>query len=190
MKITSPMRRIVLAIAALAFFSAVPAIGQTQDSSVLARRVDSLFAGFSREGLSPGAAVAVIRDGRVVFRKGYGYADLEHRIPITTSSVFDVASVSKQFTGLAVSMLIDQGKIGLKDDIRKYIPELYAFDPPITIEHLLHHTSGLRDWPGMLTLAGWNSGDIITFDHILRFAYAQKTLSGHTHARAIPAGRS
>jgi len=168
---------------ALAFVAALPRTSLSQDAATLERRVDSLFSDFTKS-VSPGAAVVVIRDGQAVFRKGYGYADLEHRVPITTSSVFDVASVSKQFTGLAVSMLVDQGKIGLKDDIRKYIPELYAFDPPITIEHLLHHTSGLRDWPGMLTLAGWNPGDIISFDHILRFAFAQKTrnfVSGAEH---------
>ena len=169
---------------ALASVAALPVTSLCQDAAALERRVDSLFSDFTK-GVSPGAAVVVIRDGQVVFRKGYGYADLEHRVPMTSSSVFDVASVSKQFTGLAVSMLVDQRKIGLKDDIRKYIPELYAFDPPITIEHLLHHTSGLRDWPGMLTLAGWNAGDIITFDHILRFAFAQKTrnfVSGAEHS--------
>ena len=177
-----PMRKLVYLVA-MTFGVALPATALSQDAANLERRVDSVFSDFTK-GVSPGAAVLVVRDGQVVFRKGYGYADLEHRVPITTSSVFDVASVSKQFTGLAVSMLIDQGKIGLKDDIRKYIPELNAFDPPITIEHLLHHTSGLRDWPGMLTLAGWNSGDVISFDHILRFAFAQKTrnfISGAEH---------
>ncbi|MDB4914728.1 MAG: beta-lactamase [Gemmatimonadetes bacterium] len=147
-----------------------------QDAAALERRVDSLFARYQK-GVQPGLALAVIRDNRVVFRKSYGYASLEHGIPITTSSVFDAASVSKQFTGLAVSMLIDQGRINLTDDVRKYIPEMYAFGPPITIEHLLHHTSGLRDWPGMLQLAGWNDGDVIAFNHILRFAYNQRTLN-------------
>ena len=176
------MRKLICVIA-LAFVAALPRTSLGQNAATLERRVDSLFSDFTK-GVSPGAAVVVVRDGQVVFRKGYGYADLEHHVPITTSSVFDVASVSKQFTGLAVSMLIDQGKIGLTDDIRKYIPEMYAFDPPITIEHLLHHTSGLRDWPGMLTIAGWNSGDIITFEQILRFAFAQKTrnfVSGAEH---------
>ena len=180
---THPPVRKLLYLLALTLVAALPVTAVAQDAATLERRVDSLFSGFTK-GVSPGAAVVVIRDGQVVLRKGYGYADLEHRVPITTSSVFDVASVSKQFAGLAVSMLIEQGKIGLKDDIRKYIPELYAFDPPITIEHLLHHTSGLRDWPGMLTLAGWNAGDVISFDHILRFAFAQKTrnfVSGAEH---------
>lgn len=147
-----------------------------QDAAALERRADSVFARY-QTGVGPGAAVAVVRDGKVVFRKGYGYASLEHRVPITPTSSFDAASVSKQFTGLAISMLVEQGRIGLKDDVRKYIPEMHAFETPITIEHLVHHTSGLRDWPGMLQLAGWNSGDVIAFDHILRFAYAQRTLN-------------
>ena len=147
-----------------------------QDATALERRADSVFVRF-QTGLGPGAAVAVVREGKVVFRKGYGYASLEHRVPITPSSSFDAASVSKQFTGLAISMLVEQGTIGLKDDVRKYIPEMHAFETPITIEHLLHHTSGLRDWPGMLRLAGWNSGDVIAFDHILRFASSQRTLN-------------
>ena len=163
-------------ITALTLCAASPFHATAQDPASLERRADSLFARHAI-GLVPGVAVAVVRHDSVIFRKGYGYADLEHRIPITPASVFDAASVSKQFTGLAVSMLIEQGRIRLDDDVRKYIPEMYAFDPPITIGHLLHHTSGLRDWPGALTLAGWNSGDVISFEQILRLAYAQRTLN-------------
>jgi CubicO group peptidase (beta-lactamase class C family) len=165
-----------VAIVAISLCGASAFPAGAQDAATLERQVDSLFARHST-GQQPGLAVAVVRNDSLVFRKGYGYADLEHRVPITTSSMFDAASVSKQFTGLAVSMLIEQGKIRLDDDIRKYIPEMHAFDPPITIAHLLHHTSGLRDWPGALTLAGWNQGDVIAFEHILRFAYNQRTLN-------------
>ena len=147
-----------------------------QDVRILEPRVDSLFAQYTR-GTSPGVAVAIIRDGRVFFEKGYGFADIEHRVPMSPSTVFDIASVSKQFTGLAVSMLIDQGRIAVADTIRKYLPEMYAFNPPITVYNLLHHTSGLRDWPGMLTFAGWNPGDVISFEHILTFARNQHTLN-------------
>jgi CubicO group peptidase (beta-lactamase class C family) len=163
-------------VAALAICAASPRHVIAQDSAALERRVDSLFARHGA-GLVPGVAVAVVRNDTVIFRKGYGYADLEHRIPITPSSVFDAASVSKQFTGLAVSMLVEQGRIRLDDDVRTYIPEMHAFNPPITVGHLLHHTSGLRDWPGALTLAGWNPGDVISFEQILRFAYGQHTLN-------------
>src|SRR5687768_6729798 len=140
------------------------------------RRVDSLFAEFTR-GVSPGAAVAVVRDGKTILAKGYGMASLEHRVPITPSTVFDVASVSKQFAGLAVAMLVAEGRVKLTDDIRKYIPELSDVGHTVTIDHLLHHTSGYRDWPGTLSLAGWRYDDIISFDQIRTFAYNQRTLN-------------
>jgi CubicO group peptidase (beta-lactamase class C family) len=170
------MRRSVVTVIALALCAGNVSPAVAQDAAALERRVDSLFARHAA-GLVPGVAVAVIRNDAVIFRKGYGYADLEHRIPITPSSVFDAASVSKQFTGLAVSMLVDQGKIRLEDDIRTYLPEMHAFNPPVNVGQLLHHTSGLRDWPGALTLAGWNNGDVISFEQILRFAYNQRTLN-------------
>ena len=139
-------------------------------------RVDSLFVEFTR-GVSPGAAVAVVRDGKVLLTRGYGYANLEDRVPITPTTVFDVASVSKQFTGLAVAMLVEEGRIRLDDDIRKYIPELHAHPRPITVRHLVHHTSGIRDWPSSLGVAGWRFDDVISFDQILTFAYGQRTLN-------------
>jgi len=141
-----------------------------------AGRIDSLFAQLS-SGLNPGVAVAVVRNGAIVFSKGYGHADLEHRVPITGTSVFDVASVSKQFTGLAIAMLVEQGKVALTDDIRKHIPELQDFGRTITVGHLVHHTSGLRDWPGTLGLAGWRMDDVISFEQILTMAFNQKTLN-------------
>jgi CubicO group peptidase (beta-lactamase class C family) len=147
-----------------------------QQPGTLERRVDSLFARFSRNE-TPGVAVAVVRDGRVILSKGYGLANLEHRIPITSSTAFDVASVSKQFTGLAVAMLVEQGRIKLSDDIRKYIPELGDVGHTVTIDHLVHHTSGYRDWPGSLALAGWRFDDVISFEQILRFAANQRSLN-------------
>ena len=141
-----------------------------------AQRVDPLFSQYNNSA-SPGLVIAVVRDGKVLLSKGYGLANLEYRVPITSSTVFDVASVSKQFTGLAVAMLVEQGKISLSDDIRKYIPELHPMGPTITINHLLHHTSGLRDWPATLAVAGWDFGDVYLFKQILGMAYNQKTLN-------------
>lgn len=157
----------------------IASVAQTalaQPTSDQLRRADSLLSIFST-GDAPGLAVAVVRDGKVLFNKGAGYANLEQHIPITSSTVFDVASVSKQFTGLAVAMLIQQGKVALTDDIRKYIPELQVMPTPITVNHLLHHTSGMRDWPGTLNVAGWRYDDVISFDQILTMAYHQKTLN-------------
>src|SRR5438874_924176 len=116
-------------------------------------KVDRLFSQWDRPG-SAGVAIVVIKDGAVVYQHGYGYANLEHRIRVTPQTLFDVASVAKQFTGLSIAMLVQQGKIALNDDIRKYLSEVPAFGKPITIAHLLHHTSGLRDWPDTLSLSG------------------------------------
>ena len=104
-------------------------------------------------------------------------ANLEHQVPITPTTVFDIASVSKQFAGMAISMLIERGDIALDDDVRKYVPELPDFGHTITIRHLVHHVSGLRDWPGTLAVAGWLMDDVISFDQILTLAYNQKDLN-------------
>jgi CubicO group peptidase (beta-lactamase class C family) len=138
-------------------------------------RMDSLFASFNTK-TSPGLAAGIIKDGRVIFTKGYGMANLEYDIPNSSSSVFDIASVSKQFAGLAISMLIQEGKVALQDDIHKYVPELPDFGKVITIEHLLHHTSGLRDWPEGLNVAGWRWNEDFSWADILRMAQHQKEL--------------
>jgi CubicO group peptidase (beta-lactamase class C family) len=147
-----------------------------QSDHARAKRVDSIFANWDKPG-SPGAAVLVVREGRILFEKGYGYANLDQDVRITPETVFDLASVSKQFAGLAIAMLVEQGRIQLTDDVRKYIPELHAFSDTIRILHLVHHTSGLRDWPGTLGIAGWRMDDVISFDQILRFAYNQRALN-------------
>lgn len=159
----------------LTYFAVNYATAQSSPAS-LERRVDSLFAKLNTTE-SPGAAVVVVKDGKVVLRKGYGMANLEHKVPITPTTVFDIASVSKQFAGMAIAMLVKQGKISLKDDIRKYIPELPQFGHTITVDHLVHHTSGIRDWPGTLALAGWVTGDVTSFEQILNMAYNQKDLN-------------
>jgi CubicO group peptidase (beta-lactamase class C family) len=163
--------RLILAIIALPIV-----LGTAGAQNGHVARVDSIFAQFNT-GLTPGVAVAVVRNGTLVLSKGYGYADLEHKVPITGTSVFDVASVSKQFAGLAIAMLVEQRKIALTDDIRKHIPELHDFGRTITVNHLVHHTSGIRDWPGTLSLAGWRMDDVISFDQILTMAYNQRTLN-------------
>src|SRR5262245_62295980 len=89
-------------------------------------KVDKLFAHWDRKD-SPGAAIVVVKDGAVIYQHGYGCANLEHRIPITPQTRFDVASVAKQFTGLSVAMLIEQGKLFLDDDVRKHLPDVTEF---------------------------------------------------------------
>ena len=163
---------IALVASALLVLPTATAASQSSQSV----RVDSLFARWSSP-TSPGAAVMVVQDGRVLHAKGYGSANLDHGIPITTSTVFDIASVSKQFGAMAIALLEADGRISLDDDVRKYIPELHDFGNRITIRHLVHHTSGIRDWPGTMRIGGWTFHDVISFEQILRFAFAQRELN-------------
>ena len=151
-----------------------PAFGQTKDNAI-DKQIDDLFSKYN--SATPGVAVAVVKDGKTIFKKGYGAANLEYDLPITPKTVFHVASVSKQFTAFSIYLLEKQGKISLEDDIRKYLPELPDFGKTIRIKHLLAHTSGIKDQWALLTLAGWRMDDIITTEHILRLVSRQKELN-------------
>jgi len=144
--------------------------------TVLSPRIDELFAEWDKPD-SPGAAVAVLRGGKVIHQRGYGMANLDHAIPITPDSVFHVASVSKQFTAFAIGLLADEGKLALDDEVRKYVPELPDLGEAFTIEQCIHHTSGLRDQYGLFRLAGWRDDDTQTFDDVLDFAYRHERLN-------------
>jgi CubicO group peptidase (beta-lactamase class C family) len=139
-------------------------------------KVDQIFAPWDRLD-SPGCALAVIENGKTLHKRGYGIADLEHAVPITSQSVFGLASISKQFTAMAVLMLVEQGKLSLDDDVRKYLPELPDYGMPITIEHLLHHTSGLREPHYLSELAGWRWDDVFTNADALNLLVHQKELN-------------
>ncbi|MFN4316300.1 MAG: serine hydrolase [Chitinophagaceae bacterium] len=140
-----------------------------------ASKVDSMFAAYSDK--SPGAAVAIVKDGELILLKGYGMANLEHGIPITPQTVFNIASVSKQFTAFSIYLLAADGKISLNDDIRLYIPELPDYGKPIRIKHLLAHTSGLRDQAALHSLAGSLPGDIFSTQQVLKLVSRQRTLN-------------
>jgi CubicO group peptidase (beta-lactamase class C family) len=139
-------------------------------------KIEQMLSPWDRPG-TPGAAVAVVRDGKMVYSGGFGRANVEHDIPITTATVFDIASVAKQFTGMAVAMLVQQGNLSLEDDYRKYLPEMPDFGSTITIDHLLHHTSGIRDWTRLLAIAGGDFGDVIPFERVLALARRQRELN-------------
>jgi len=142
----------------------------------LTERIDALFARWDRPG-SPGASVAVLHAGKLLHANGYGSAQLEHRVPITADTVFHVASVSKQFTAFAICLLEAEGKLSLEDSIRLHLPEVPDFGTPITLRHLLHHTSGLRDQWEALAVAGWRLDDVITTEHVLTFVANQRELN-------------
>ncbi len=132
----------------------------TPDYSV---EVDKVF-GWTKPS-EPGCAVAFSHNGKLVINRAYGSADLERDTPITSNTLFDAGSVRKQFVAAAILILADEGKLSLTDDIRKYIPELPDYGRTITVDHLLTHTSGIRDWQPLLNLAG---GDPTAMTMILR----------------------
>ncbi len=139
-------------------------------------QVDELFAPWDNKD-SPGAAIAVVQNGAIVYKKGYGMANLEYDIPNSPSTVFHIASVSKQFTAFSILLLEKAGKLSLDDDIRKYIPEVPDFGKTITLRHLATHTSGLRDQWNLLAMAGWRLDDVITKEHVLKLISKQKALN-------------
>ncbi|HEY8999856.1 MAG TPA: serine hydrolase domain-containing protein [Mucilaginibacter sp.] len=145
------------------------------NQSQIEKSVDSVFKNYDTK-TGPGVAVLIVKDQQVIFKKGYGIANLEYDEPITPTSVFDIASVSKQFTGYAISTLIQQGKIFEDDDIHKYLPDVPQYAHKITIHNLIHHTSGIRDWPMTLNVAGWRWDEDFLFDDIMRMVKYQKDL--------------
>ena len=147
------------------------------DSPSEAALVDKLFQPWNIP-TSPGCAVAVMKDGRILYERGYGVADLDHDVKITPTTVFHVGSMSKQFTAAAILMLASDGKISLDDPIRKYVAEVPNFGEPITLRELLHHTSGLRDQWELLGFDGWRVGnDLIVDGDILYVISRQKELN-------------
>lgn len=127
------------------------------DSAVLRARIDSVFARFDRPG-SPGCIVTVMDAGRIVFGRGYGAADIARGTPFTTASAFDGASMAKQFTTFGILLLERDGKLSLDDPVQKHLPELPDYGAPVTLRHLIHHTSGLRD-ADINWLSGHRVGD-------------------------------
>jgi CubicO group peptidase (beta-lactamase class C family) len=150
--------------------------GPRGKSASFNRSIDDLFAEWNKPD-SPGCALAVIKEGKVIYESGYGCANLEYGTPITPSSVFYIASVSKQFTAMSVLLLVQQGKLSLDDDIRKHLSDIPDFGKVITIRHLIHHTSGLRDYEELLAMAGWRMDDVITREHMLSIVSHQKELN-------------
>lgn len=164
-----------LFITAFLFISSAVLYSQGNEA-LLQKRVDSIFAPWNSNN-SPGCALGIIKEGKLVYKKGYGLANLEYDIPITPLSIFHLASISKQFTAFSIILLEQEGKLSVEDDIRKYLPEVPDFGKKITISHLIHHTSGLRDQWELLVMAGWRLDDVITKEHVLKMVANQKELN-------------
>lgn len=161
-------------ILSLLFVGSFGLKGQTTDLTI---KIDSLLGSQIMTG-TPGGAVGVVKDGKVLYKKVFGLANLDYRIPVTDSTVFNLASVSKQFTAFLVLLLEKEGKLKLDDTIQKYIPELKSYGYPVTLRELLHHTSGIPTYDVLQLFAGipsempWNAEDefsLIQSYHKLNF---------------------
>lgn len=138
-------------------------VPQAHDMTEVTAAVDTIFAPWDHPE-RPGCAVGVAQNGQTLFSKAYGMADLEHHVPNTPSTLFEAGSISKQFVAAAIGLLVQDGKLSLDDDVRKYVPELPNYGETITLRHLLTHTSGLRDWGSVAAISGWGRSSR-THDH-------------------------
>lgn len=138
--------------------------------------IDGLFSMWENSN-GPGGVVLVTQNDKTVFEKAYGLENISYKIPNTSESVFNIGSISKQFTAMGIVLLQMEGRLSIDDDIRNYLPELNNFGKPITIRHLLHHTSGFRSSPELFGLAGWRDGDAIYNDDVYRYLTKQTALN-------------
>jgi CubicO group peptidase (beta-lactamase class C family) len=171
------MKRMPTLLALPVIFLAAPLAKAQALSPDLSAQVDKVFEKWDHTD-TPGCALGVYKDGQIVYKHGYGMANLNDDVTITPETVFHVASMSKQFTAASILLLQQQGKLSIDDDVHKYIPELPDFGERITLRHLMHHTSGLRDQWSLLELAGWRySQDLITDDDVMSVLVHQKALN-------------
>jgi CubicO group peptidase (beta-lactamase class C family) len=151
-------------------------ITNAQSWADTAAMIDKIFSRYVNE--SPGAQLAISHNGEIIYSSARGMANLEYNVPLTRTSRIEAGSVSKQFTAAAVLLLQQQGKLSLSDDIRKYVPEIRDYGTPITIRHLMNHTSGLKDWGSIAELSGWPRGTkAYRNEDALQFIIQQKTLN-------------
>jgi CubicO group peptidase (beta-lactamase class C family) len=177
LQLTSRARGWTVALAGvlvLAFASALSLRGQP--AAVSASAVDKVFAAWTPA--TPGCAVGVSVGGKVTVANAYGMADLEHDVPNRPDTIFEGGSLAKQFTAAAVLLLARDGKLNLDDPVRKYIPELPDYGAPLTIRHMLNHTSGLRDWGSVAGIGGWpRTTRAYTHAHVLDILARQRALN-------------
>lgn len=171
------IRRVVpVCVAAIVALTAQLAARPDPRSQAPDPQIDAIFSSWNTT-TSPGCALGVFRNGAMAYGKGYGMASLEHDAPITPETVFYAGSVSKQFTAMAAALAIKQGKLAYEDPIRKYLPELPAYADAVKVRHLLHHTSGLRDYNTLLSIAGRRDEDAWDNRVVLQMTARQTALN-------------
>jgi CubicO group peptidase (beta-lactamase class C family) len=166
------MRTIIVLVLIVIVFPTVSAIA----ADVAPQKIDEIFAPYNKPH-SPGCSVGVIRDSSFIFRKAYGEGSLELSAPLSSDSVFYMASVSKQFTAASIVLAAEQGFLSLDDDVRKYIPELPSYGHTITLRQMLHQTSGFRDFLALTYLAGRYISALSSSNDVLKLISRQKGLN-------------
>lgn len=165
-----------LSLALFISFLSVLTFAQKSTFQDTVAKIDQLFKDWNTH--TPGGVLTVSRKGEIIYNKAFGMADLEHYIANTTETIFEAGSVSKQFTTTAIFLLAMEGKLSLDDEVRKYIPELPDYGDKLTIRHMIHHISGLRDWGSVASISGWPRGARVhTHAHVLKILSKQKALN-------------
>lgn len=172
------MKRLIVAVVSLLISLSAGTPGalraQQPSSDPTESEIDEIFAQFED---GPGCALGVIRDGALVFKRGYGYANLDHDIPISSTTIFDIGSTSKQFTAAAIVLLAQRGELSLDQDVRDFIPALPEYEEAITVRHLIHHTSGVRDYLTLMRLAGMSFENVFQEDDGVELLARQRELN-------------
>jgi len=171
--------KIFLPVVTLSLVLAVSLIlaGSSDGPDSIQYKLDNIFAELDSD-TTPGCAISVMEGGEIIYEYAYGMANLEYGVPITPETIFHVASVSKQFTAMAIELLVNDGLVSWDDNIRDYVPEVPALDHEITLRHLVHHVSGFRDQWSLLLMAGWRwESDVVRQSDVIDMVSRQTALN-------------
>jgi CubicO group peptidase (beta-lactamase class C family) len=177
------IRKIIVVILFMVGFTATDILGQqnmaakTQPSDdESAKKVDAFLAQWDKNDM-PGCGIGIVKDGKLVYKRSFGMANLDYDVPNTPLTLFNLASASKPFTAFSIALLAQQGKLSLDDDIRKYVPEMPKYDDTITIRHLLNHTSGIRDYQALVFFSALTPDNALNDKAVLNMLAHQKNIS-------------
>ena len=169
-------RQLSAALAIATALALLPIAPAGQSKANIEAEIDHIFARWTTS--TPGCAMGVAANGQVTLAKAYGMADLENDVKNTPDTILEAGSVSKQFTAAAILLLAREGKLSLDDPVRQYVPELRDYGVPLTIRHMLTHTSGLRDWGSVAAIGGWpRTTRVHAHAHVLDIVSHQRALN-------------
>jgi CubicO group peptidase (beta-lactamase class C family) len=164
------MKKYFLSLFLISF--TVYSFGQIKESQT----IDSIFKEWNKKDV-PGCALGIIKEGKLIYAKGYGLANMEYDIPISATSVFRIGSTSKQFTAACILLLAEKGQLSLNDNLKSLFPDFPEYAEKITIRHLLNHTSGIRDYLQISYLKGLGDDDYYTDDNVMKWLINQTDLN-------------